>query len=781
MFRPLGKIVSRGWPAVLLLWIVIAVLLGRYAPNLNKVTVEGPGFTLPKGYDSQVASDLLAEGFGSQSSRLLILMRTKSGRPLTDENRTVIHEAFDYVGNPRNQKLWVANPPRNVIGDVISEFRNPYLKDRLTSTDNSTTIQIVVLTSQFSGLDTWEYVGGGGNKDKGVVNYLDQFVKDHPEVSYEITDSAAVGWDYNRIAEISLKRTQWATAILVVIMLLVLYRSPITPIVPLATLVLSLYVANCVMALLAQAGMEVPKLLPIFMVSIVFGSCTDYCLFLIGRFQEELARGRTRFEAVSVAVSQVGAAITASAGTTIAGLAMMAFADFAIFRTTGPGLGIGLFVGLLACLTFTPALMVVLGGHLFWPKKARLIDIEKTRSGRGWSRAAQLIVRRPGLILMLALLAFTPLAGFGGAVRPSYDLFSEFPPNTPSRRGNELLLAKFPESARSEQVTLALTSGADFGTHDRLVIVDEVGKTLEAQKEVIEVRSVTRPRGKVEPSLKEYLEGEPDDTLKRFKAAGVLNLALPRYVSQFRDDNITWYITRVDIVLRYDTFSQKAMDMSQQFKPMVKGVLEKIGAKDVNVKVGGLSAHMFDLAKITHSDLVRLRWMMLGVLYIIIVVLLRVVIAPIYMLGTMVVNYFTTLGIVHLIFVNVIGRQGLDWKVEFFLFVLLVAIGVDYNIYIMSRINEEGKKRPFPEGVRHAIVFTGSIISSCGIVMAGTFASMGVSPLSVMQEIGLGMAVGVMLDTYIIRPLVVPALALLVERVKDKLRGRRPSAPDNLT
>jgi len=772
---------------VLCLWIVIAVLLGYYAPNLDKVTVEGPGFTLPEGYDSQVASDLLAKGFGTESSRLLVLMSTKSGKPLTDENRKVVQEAFDFIGNRRNEKLWVGNPPHTVVGDIISEFNNPYLKDRLTSTDNSTTMMVAVLTSQFSGLDTWEYVGGGGDKEKGVVKYLDNFVKVHPEVSYEITDSAAVGWDYNRIAGISLKRTQWATALLVVIMLLLLYRSPITPIVPLMTLGLGLYVANRVVALLAQGGLEVPKLLPIFMVSIVFGSCTDFCLFLIGRFQEELARGQTRFEAVAVAVSKVGAAITASAWTTIAGLLMMAFASFAIFRTTGPGLGIGLLVGLIACLTFTPALMVVFGGHLFWPKKARHIVIEKTRSGRAWGRAAKLVVERPGLILMLALLAFTPLAVFGGSISPSYDLFSEFPKNTPSRRGNELLMAKFPENSRSEQVTIALVSGTapksetDFRSHGGLVILDEVTKALTAQKDVVEVRSATRPRGKVEPSLKEYIEDPEDGWLKRANAQRILGLALPRYVT--KDGTMT----RVDVVLRPDTFSRQAMDMSQQFGPhpdknppekgLVKEVLEKIGAKDVEVHVGGLSAGMHDLAQITHSDLVNLRWLILGVLYLILVVLLRQFIAPIYMLGTMVINYFVTLAIVHFVFVGIIGRQGLDWKVEFFLFVLLVAIGVDYNIYIMSRIHEETKKRPFPLGVRHAIIYTGGIISSCGIVMAGTFGSMGCSPLSVMQEIGLGMAVGVMMDTYVIRPLVVPALALVVDRLREKIRGPRLDAP----
>jgi RND superfamily putative drug exporter len=377
---------------------------------------------------------------------------------------------------------------------------------------------------------------------------------------------------------------------------------------------------------------------------------------------------------------------------------------------------------------------------------------------------------------MLAFLAFAPLAGFGGSVRPSYDLFSEFPKNTPSRRGNELLMAKFPENSRSEQVTIALVSGAEpksetFRTHAGLIVVDEISKALAAQKEVIEVRSSTRPRGKVEISLKEYLEGDPDDTLRKLKASGVLSQALPRYVSQ------DGAMTRVDIVLRYDTFSLKAMQISQQFRPIVEETLSKIGAKDVEVHVGGLSAHMHDLARITHSDLVNLRWLILGVLYLILVVLLRQLIAPIYMLATMVINYFVTLAIVHFVFVNIIGRQGLDWKVEFFLFVLLVAIGVDYNIYIMSRINEETKKRPYAEGVRHAIVYTGGIISSCGIVMAGTFGSMGCSPLSVMQEIGLGMAVGVMMDTYIIRPLVVPALAIVVDRVRGKIRGPRPDAP----
>jgi uncharacterized membrane protein YdfJ with MMPL/SSD domain len=249
----------------------------------------------------------------------------------------------------------------------------------------------------------------------------------------------------------------------------------------------------------------------------------------------------------------------------------------------------------------------------------------------------------------------------------------------------------------------------------------------------------------------------------------VLGLAFPRYVS--KDGSIT----RVNVVLKHSPFSPPAVGMAKFMKAMVQGALDQAGVPEVQVHVGGVSSHMYDLSRITHSDLKRLRWMVLVVLYVILAVMLRGGISPIYLLATMVLNYFATVGIIELIFVNWLGAEGLDWKVEFFLFVLLVAIGVDYNIYIMGRLREELKRRPFRQALQHAVVFTGAIISSCGIIMAGTFASMMRSTLAVMVQIGLAMALGVMTDTFLVRPLLVPALALLVEKVKERIRGTRPS------
>jgi RND superfamily putative drug exporter len=485
----------------------------------------------------------------------------------------------------------------------------------------------------------------------------------------------------------------------------------------------------------------------------------------MGRFREELARGHSRFQAVGIAITNVGEAVTASAVTTISGLCMMAFADFAIFRATGPSLGIGLAVGLLASLTFAPALMAVLGRHLFWPVKVRVIEVEKTRSGRFWDRFARIVIRHPGLILVLVTLAFVPLATLGGVVKPSYNLFKELPADAPSVKGNDLLVARFAETSRSEQLTLVVKAGVNFRAHGGMRTVDKLCDAfLATGAEVTEVRSATRPMGKIEPHIRDYLT-EDDNPFTRFKLefAG-LGAAFERYVSK------DGHVMRISILLKSDTFSPKAMRMANQLRPLVRSVLKEAGVNDAEIHFGGVSPHMYDLSKITRSDLRRLRWMVLGVLYIILAVVLRGGIAPLYLLATMVLNYFTTLGILQLFFVNFLGWEGLDWKVEFFLFVLLVAIGVDHNIYIMSRVREESRRQPFRQALHHSIVFTGSIISSCGVIMAGTFGSMARSTLSVVQEIGLGMAVGVLLDTFIVRPMVVPACALLVEWVKGKLR-----------
>ena len=785
MFRALAKIVSRGWPFVLFAWLVVGLLLWRFSPDLNEVTVEGPGIVLPERFDSQAGEAILAEGFGAERSRLILLIG--SDRPLTPDDDKVIRPLLEHIGDSRRHPL---------VGYVISPFTHEYLRDRLISRDGEVMMCAIALKGTFVGLDTRRFV-------HEVYDYLDAELARHPHLWYEVTDSAAIGDDYDLAAETSLERTRVVTVLLVLTILLLLYRSPVTWLVPISTIGLSLFVTNCTMAFLGKAGFSIPKLVPVYLVVIIFGSGTDYCLFLIGRFREELALGHTRVEAVGIALRNVGAAVMASAGTTIAGLAMMWWAEFEIFRSTGPALGIGLAVAMLSALTFAPSLMVILGRHLFWPREVRVVEIEHTRVGRFWSRLAGIVIRRPGLVLVIVFFWFVPLTTTGVLINPSYDLFSELPNDARSVRGNRLIHDHFDKESRAEQLILVIKShdrvdgdnhvvepALDFGDTGEgmrgLRVVDDVRRALEAVDGVIEVRCVTKPIGEIrnpenrvaraQEALREYLAGKLQglrDAARILSARAMLDTARPRYVS--RDG----HITRLNIVLTHETFAPAAMHMADTLREPVADALQRAGVRNAEFHFTGISATMNDLGKVTRVDLLRLRWTVLAVLFVILAVMLRGAIAPIYLLATMVINYFAALGITHFLFVNVAGlfgsaHTGLDWKVEFFLFVLLVAIGVDYNIYIMSRLMEERKRRPFREALHRAIVTTGSIISSCGVIMAGTFASMMASQLSMMVQIGFAMAVGVLMDTFLVRPLVVPALALFVEGLKERLFGRRP-------
>ena len=784
MFSLLGKVVSRGWWLMLLLWIVAIVWLTRVAPDLDSVTTPGPGIVLPDGYDAREAEKLIAEGFAQENSRLIVLFQRST--PLAAGDLAVIDNAVRDIKQRGLVKI-KGGEPVDVISFVLTPATYPDQARRLTSMDNKTVMCAFALRTQFVAMETHTFING-------VMEYLREFDAKHRAGGWRtyVTDSAAIGRDYEIQADLSLKRTQWITMTLVVVILLLLYRSVPGPAITLATVVLSLHAATCVIAIVGERWMKVPKLVPVYMMVIMYGSVTDFSMFIIGRFREEMARGHSRFEAVRIAVSQVGMATAASALTTIAGLAMMAFADFEIFRATGPILGVGLAVGLLASITFLPALVVLFGRHLFWPARGiTTVSVENTRSGRFWGRVATLVVQRPGLILVLAMGFFLPFAVAGLVSTPSYDIFQELPQDSPSVVGNRIIQTTFPETSRSEQITIvlkvpeppALADGKParprdfFSTYAGLRVIDDVtASLLERKADVLEVRGVTRPYGAIRPPIREYIS-KPEDGWRRAKAEfDGLGASLSHYVrtKPFAGDRTWSSVTRITVVLRHNPFSKEAIDVARDIRYDLMPALQRGGVGDARVYVGGVSGHMSDLTKVTRKDLRRLRWNVLLVLYVILSIMLRGAIAPLYLLATMVLNYFATMGILELIFVNGLGYEGLDWKVEFFLFVLLVAIGVDYNIYIMSRLAEEIRRRPFRQALHHAIVFTGAIITSCGIIMAGTFGSMVSSTLAVMVEIGAAMAVGVMLDTFLVRPLVVPAIALLIEKLKERWRGVRP-------
>lgn len=223
------------------------------------------------------------------------------------------------------------------------------------------------------------------------------------------------------------------------------------------------------------------------------------------------------------------------------------------------------------------------------------------------------------------------------------------------------------------------------------------------------------------------------------------------------------------VILKDEPYSAEAMAAVDEVKSRAESFLKERGYKDAKVYVTGTSAFINDMSHIIDEDFILLVALVTGGVYIILVLLLRSLFTPIYLVLTILLSYAGTLGITVLLFNYLLGYPGLDWKVQFFMFVLLVALGEDYNILIMSRIKEETAAYGVREGVRRAVAMTGSIITSAGIIMAGTFAALMTSPLISMVELGFAVALGVLIDTFVVRPLLVPAIVLLLDRMKTAL------------
>jgi RND superfamily putative drug exporter len=621
--------------------------------------------------------------------------------------------------------------------------------------------------------------------------------------------SAAVGGDMLRAAKDSIKNTELFTVVLVVLILGLVYRSPLLIAMPLVTITASLVVATCVVALLTQVGrlpgfewwnFKVFTTTRIFIVVILFGAGTDYFLFLASRYKEELERGYDCAEAVARALAAVGDALAASALTTIVGLGTMFFADFGKFTNSGPAIGLCLAIALAACITLAPALLRAFGGAVFWPfgtprvrPPSNECSIQASDAGAPrfrwlWDKVAGLIVARPGLILVCSVLILLPLAGYGvwRGDHVTYDFFRQLPRERPSRWGGEVMSRHFHVGESGPLTVVAHLPDGELDTKESHGRIEGLTEELYVDG-VKSVRSITDPLGEFSP--------DQDGGQSLFsKAAWRRRVAMNRPdVQQLFVATAGPYagkVARFDLIMEHDPFSIEA-------EKILTRVEEKLGSISRSTEsewhgatfaFTGTTAGVRDLKLVTQSDNKRIQILVVLAVLGVLVAILRRPLVCLYMIATVLFSYYATIGATEWFFAWAYGAdfQGLDWKVPLFLFVILVAIGQDYNVYLATRVFEEQDRRGAMEGLRFAVVRTGGIITSCGVIMAGTFSSMTSGtwgraipdwiplattifatkggPLPAIVQLGFALSLGVMLDTFIVRSILVPAFLALVSR-----------------
>lgn len=639
-------------------------------------------------------------------------------------------------------------------------YRHDVFGEQLGSADRRAQLIVVRLSQEFMAVENIALF-------EQLRRIIAEIRNDSPDgLQIGITGSAAVGSEMLQSAGESIANTERSTVILVVVILLVVYRSPLLVTVPLVTIVVSVVVATRLVAALTQLDLlpgfewwnfKVFTTTKIFVVVILFGAGTDFCLFLISRFREELESGHSNSEAIAKTVSGVSIALIGSALTTIVGLGMMYFAEFGKFRNSGPAIGFCLAITLCACLTLGPALVRAMGSRVFWP--SRIGDIRRSRPAnrmnRFWDQLARMIVSYPVRVLSICTLVMLPLVVVGTSVEVTYNFLSELSPTKPSRVGTELIRRHFPKGQTGPLVVLAKTTERSLTSDDGKSAILELTKELYVDG-VDAVRSWAAPRGIA-----------PDGFSIRTAAIQAHEVTRSLYLSEERE--LGGEVARFELVLKSDPFSLESIDVLNRVESLVarESTDDESFWNAAEFRFTGTTSAIRDLRAVTRGDNLRIQILVvLGVLTVLLMLLKKPAIS-IYLIISVLFSYYATLGITELFFKHAYGStfEGLDWKVPLFLFVILVAIGQDYNIYLITRVFEEQEQHGQFGGLRRAIVRTGGIITSCGVIMAGTFISMTTGSLRGIVELGFALSVGVLLDTFIVRPILVPAFLALLFRI----------------
>lgn len=807
MFGPIASLVTRrGW-VILLGWAALLAGLDAIAPPWGAVSRDDDVRFFPPEYPSVIGQGLLERGFPADiaSSSVIVLAERPEGPLTVEDQRFLDRLAAELTGLMRER-------PELGLKKVVGR-REPVIGERLVQGrpgGGQVALTAVMLRGTFASKEARIAVAE-------VVERLDRLRGGAPGgLGLAVTGSAAVGHDSNEAANQSVDATTIATIALVVAILLVVYRSPVLALIPLTTIALSAWAALMLIARMALPpfGFQVINVTKVFVIVVLFGAGTDYCLFLIARYREELARGRPKDDAIAEAIRQVGGALVASAGTVIVGLGMLWFSTFAKIQYTGPAIALSLVIALAAALTLAPVLLRLLGRLVFWPFRpprhhrgadAETEALEETPMYGFWAGVADAVVRWPGTILVVSLLVLAPFAWVGTRTESSYDLLADLGPEQPSVRGARVFRSYYPEGELGPTTILIAHPRVDFTTERGREAIRGLSARLERLPHVVEVRSLTQPLGVPGQFVPEADGPKPSEpppasgpggllgrfgqfgrgaqqTIEELRRRAIWSGVVDHYVSTGREAppdrpvaaEDRDHITRLDVIFDVSPFSEESLEALGGVAAVVSEATRAGSLAGAEFGLAGTTVQIDDLKRVTTADERRMYVLVTVGVYAILVVLLRRPGICLYLIFTVVLGYLASLGATDLVFRWLHPGPGpwtgLDWKVGFFLFVILVAVGEDYNIFLMSRvIEEEGKHGPI-EGTRRAVAHTGGIISSCGVIMAGTFGAMLFGTLTALKELGFALSLGVLLDTFVVRPVLVPAFVVLWHRMRPEAR-----------
>ncbi len=669
---------------VLLAWIVLAGALAPLAGKFESAQKNEPSSFLPGDAESVRVLEA-ADGFArGQATPAIVVFSAPAG--LDETMRAAIDGRREAIIAAQIEGVTFVTPPT-------------------TSEDGTAALLTVPIVA--------------GGDEQILIDAVDRIreiaAEDLPSgLEERVTGPAGFSADASAAFEGINSTLLFTTAILVLVLLVLIYRSPIFWIIPLFAVLLAEFVVRGIGYVLASAGLVINGQVGGILLVLVFGAGTDYALLLTARYREELRLLEDRHEAMRTAVRQAGPAIVASGGTVVAALLCLSFASVNSTAGLGPVGAMGVAVAAIAMLTLLPALLLIGGRRAFWPFVPRAGSEERSRRG-AWRRLGEWIERRHRPVWIVTALALGAVALGTLTLDDNVTTANAFRGDVESVQGQVLIDQSFPSGASAPAVVLVTDPTRLDAVRDAAAassVVDSVGAT-ETGKDV----------------------------------------------------------ARFEVTLAADPFAEEGYTAI--------GVLRddlRLAGGDA-VLVGGPTAEEADLRAAIERDTKLLVPLVLLVVFSILIVLLRSVAAPLMLMATVVLSFFAALGLSLIGFSLFADFPGEDPSYPLFAFIFLVALGVDYNIFLMARVREEAHRVPTRDAMLLSLAVTGGVITSAGVVLAGTFAVLAVLPLIALTQLGITVAVGVLLDTLVVRSILVPALTFeLGDRTwwPGRLRRERP-------
>ncbi|WP_019243841.1 MULTISPECIES: MMPL family transporter [Bacillus] len=722
MFKSVSKLTrsKKGVGITIGIWLLLAIVLSVVAPTAKEEVSKQEGSGLPEDSLTEQAARVTDQYFSKDKGTPAILVFT-SEKALSDKEISSIANTSKNIEELNNKNIKEVLP----LYQLPPQVQQSFLSEDKTSLTLPVTLQADLETKTIT----------------KTLEKIEKIAKENvaDSVTYKMTGPAAIASDATKLFENADVVLILSTVALILVLLIVIYRSPLLAIIPLLACGIVYQVVNQTLGLAGKAGVFLDSQTLSIMSILLFAAITDYSLFVFARFREELAVSNNKYESMTNAMKQVAKPIFFSGATVIVSVLILFFASDAAYRNFAPVFSIAMLIIVIGGLTLVPALFTLFGKVAFWPfipKPNKPLKNKHTI----WNKFGSFVSKKPGIVATIITIIMLTFSFNVFNIHYSFNLLKSFPDDLESRQGFEILENKYsPGSLAPTNVLIESKDGID---NEKLAsLAEDISKQDGVES--------------VSPSI-DMLKMNPEAILSEDGKAA-----------------------KFTITLTDNPYSLEAIDTVKKLQSKSNTFLKSSDLRaDSSLYFSGETAHQADVDRANDRDTLIVVTLVTIFITIMLGILTRSIIAPIYMMGTILLSYFSALGLGMWLLEHLFDIDAISSRIPLYTFVFLVALGVDYNIMLVSRIQEEVGHLSLKDAVQRGVGLTGGVISSAGLILAATFAVLTTQPIMELFTFGFIVALGILIDTFIVRSMLVPAIIVLLGKwsfwpfkKKDKIKS----------